>query len=187
MFGIGASIALLEFAGGWASNSLALISDAFHVLTDMAAGAISIIVARAVRKNIGSGIKLRGIGGLASGIFLAAAAFWIFFQAGERLLSSKEVAAPAMIAFAFLGAIGNYIQHRILDGARVGHVTHRAMVAHVFSDLWQSVGVVLAGFAIWATGWTFVDPLASLAVGLAMVFWAVRIVRESRALLRRST
>lgn len=176
----------MEVVGGWASNSLALMSDASHAFTDAGAISVSIAVATAIRRG-GSEAKRRAVGGVVNGILLAASAIWVLIESAERLQSPPSVAAPLMVAIALLGAIGNYAQCKILQAAQAGHVTYKSTNFHVLSDLWQSVGVVVGGFAIWRTGFTLLDPLISIVVGFAMAFWAVRIIAESLALLRRST
>ncbi len=168
-------IVILELIGGWTSDSLALISDAAHVLTDAAAIIVSIVTAVAVRKEWGSETKIRAVGGVVSAFLLGATAAWIFIEAVERFRSPRPIVAPLMIAVACLGTIGNYCQRRTLRKAAANHITHRALDWHILSDLWQSLAVVAAGIFIAATGYTVIDPVLSMGVALAMAFWTIRI------------
>ena len=178
---LGAGIALMEFVGGFLSGSLALLSDAFHVVADTGSNGVSLFVAYAVRKNLWEERKLRAVSGYAGALFLGFAAIWIFLEALERIFFPNEISAWSVVAIALLGAYLNYRQHRMLVATHRSHVTHESMRFHVHSDLVQSLLVAAAGVTIALTGERIVDPLFSVAVAVYMFFLTIRLSRRSKA------
>lgn len=180
---IGLGIFVAEIIGGILSGSLALLSDAFHVLVDSAANIVSIIVAYAVVKRGQNDQKLRAFGGYVNAALLFGIACWILWEAIGRILHPRNILSGIMIAVAIFGAIGNFLQNYVLGHAtdeEEAHVTHHAMHLHVLSDLWQSIVVIAAGIIIAITGWRLADPILSIVISLLMMYWAFRLFRQSR-------
>lgn len=162
------AILVLEIVGGNISGSLALLADAGHVFGDSTAVVVTLLAAVLVR----FGAQAQRVHDAAFRInigLLFLIAGWIVLEAAERFQDPREIISPVMVFVAFVGGVGNYIQHRILEGAadEHKHKAHRALSLHVISDLMQSVAVVVGGIAIWISGWVIIDPL--LSVGIA--FW----------------
>jgi len=180
---IGLGIFVAEIIGGMVSGSLALLSDAFHVLVDSAANIVSIIVAYAVVKRGKDSSKLRAIGGYVNAMLLFGAAVWILWEAVGRIFHPRNILSGVMIAVAVFGALGNLLQNYILGHAtdeEESHVTHRAIHLHVLSDLWQSLAVIAAGIIIAVTGWRQADPVLSIVMSIIMMYWAIQLFWQSR-------
>ncbi|MDQ6880442.1 MAG: cation diffusion facilitator family transporter [Candidatus Dormibacteraeota bacterium] len=184
-------ILAVEVAGGLASHSLALLSDAGHVLTDVfALGLAWFAVAQARRpadQRRSYGYHRMGIlAALANAVTLIVIVIAIGFEAVRRLANPEPVAGGIVIAAALVGvAINSFI---VLGLRRETHnLNLRAALVHVVGDLAASVGVVLAGAAILLTGWLPIDPLLSLAIAILIAYGAWRIVRETVNLLLEGT
>ena len=91
----------------------------------------------------------------------------------------------AMIVVATIGAAGYFFQHRILEGSVETHLTHTSMSYHVLSDLWQSVGVVVAGCLVALTGKSVFDLVISLAIAAGFIVWAVKLFRMTNQVRHR--
>lgn len=180
-------IFLAEISGGWWVGSLALQSDAFHVLIDAVSITLGIMTVYAVKgRNGHDESKIRRWTGDASAVLLAIAAAWVLKEAWERMYSPVEILSGYMIAISFAGGLGNYLQHLRLESGghedhdhHEEHITHRAMSLHVLSDLMQSVAVVAGGVVIFFTGYTIVDPILSVFVALYMFYGVANIFKIS--------
>ncbi len=180
---IGLGIFIAEIIGGIISGSLALLSDAFHVLTDSVAYFVSIVVAYLVAKRGRDERKLRAVGGYINATLLLIIAGWVMYEAAGRLFSPPKITSGLMIAVAVFGALGNLLQNYILEhatAAEEAQVTHQSAHLHVLSDLWQSIAVIAAGIIIAVTGWRLADSILSIVISLAMIYWSARLFRQSR-------
>lgn len=170
IFGIAAIILIAEIVGGIASQSLALLADAGHVLTDTVAILVAIIVGYCVKRG-NKEEKTRRIGGYINTLLLGGVAIWIAVEAVRRLKQPEEIVSWMMLSIAVLGTIGNLVQHKIIGYSDDEHVTHESMRLHILSDLIQSLGVVFGGMLIWITGWILIDPIISMIIALWMGKW----------------
>ena len=171
------TILVLQVIGGIISGSLALIADAGHVFGDSAAIVVTLLAAVLFKL----GAKTRQVHETAFRInigLLFLVAGWIVFETIERFQEPKEIMSPVMVTIAFIGGMGNYIQHRILEGASAEHKhrAHRSLSVHVVSDLLQSGAVVAGGILIWASNWVIVDPLLSLLIAGWICFKATQLM-----------
>jgi cobalt-zinc-cadmium efflux system protein len=189
--GLTCAVLAVELAGGLASHSLALLSDAGHVLTDVfALGLAWFAVTQAgrpadQRRSYGYH-RVSILAALVNSIVLIGIVFAIAFEAVRRLANPEPVQGGIVIVTALIGiAINAYV----VFGLR-GH-THslnmRAALIHVVGDIGASVGVVIAGLVIVLTGWLYIDALLSLAIAVLIAFGAWRIVRETVNLLLEGT
>lgn len=170
-------IALWEFGGAWLSGSLALASDAIHVLIDVAASVVAIVTAYLVRTRapkLEANIRRRGAYG--SALLLLAAAVWIASEAISRLISPPVIISPIMLIVSVGGGLGNYLQHRILKHLEADHVTKRGLHFHILTDLWQSVAIITGAIIIELTNSYWLDPALSIMVALLIIRWAVKLV-----------
>jgi len=165
---IALAIATLEIIGGFATGSIALWADAGHVISDMAAIVVSIAVSESVRRRADER-AVRAAGLAVNMVLLALIVAGVVLAAVARIYSPTEIVSEGMIVIAVVGAVGNWLQHRILHDA-ADHATHRILHLHVLSDLASSIGVIIAGIALWSTGWTIIDPLISLVIA-AWIGW----------------
>ncbi len=173
-------ILAVEVGGGLASGSLALLSDAGHVFIDMLAVTSAIAVERAVLRGR-SERRYRSIGGYVNAALLFAVAVAIVIELIARFDRPYEVKGTMVIFVAAFGAVGNWIQHRILESSAAANVTHRGMERHVLSDLWQSLLVVASGTLIAVTGIAIFDLVASLLLAVVFTFWSFRLLADSIA------
>src|SRR4051794_9819365 len=177
-------ILIAEGVGGWLSNSLALLADAGHVLTDAGALALSLFVAWLARQP-GSPHKTFGylrweiLAALINGATLLLISGWIVVEAVVRFKHPEPVAGGLMLGVALLGFAVNGVAVWLLHGVREGSLNVRGAYLHVLGDMLASGGTVIAALVIRATGWLGADPVASLVTTVLIMTGAWRLVRES--------
>jgi|Deesub1362A_J573_1020465.scaffolds.fasta_scaffold09380_2 cobalt-zinc-cadmium efflux system protein len=176
-------ILFIEVIGGLLSNSLALLSDAGHVLTDAFAIALSLMAAMISKKpsDFRATYGYQRIGLLAAiinGISLFAVAGYIFYEGYRRFVSPPHIEATLMLTVAVAGLIGNGIMAMILSK---GHhdLNIKSAWLHIIGDLLASVGVVIAGIILYFTNFKYADPIASTIVGLLVLIGGIRVVRDA--------
>ena len=183
---------LAEFVGGWIANSLALMADAGHMLTDSAAVALALLAAwiaerpATPEKTFGY-LRFEILAALVNGTVLLGLAGVIVWHAVGRFRSPPDVDAPVMFVVAALGLVGNAVALWILHAGRGESLNVRGAYLHVLGDLLGSVGALAAGIVILATGWTMADPIVSVAIAILIVVGAWRLVRESVDVLLEAT
>jgi len=177
-----------ELLGGWLSNSLALLADAGHMLSDAAALALSLFAMWAARRPPRPGStygyhRAEILAALVNGSVLLVIALFIVVEAVQRLREPQSVAGPLMLAIACGGLAMNLAGLRLLAPGREANLNLRGAWLHVLSDALGSVGAILAGVAIWARGWTWADPLASVVIAGFVLHSAWALLRETVAVL----
>lgn len=177
------SIMVVEIIGGLISNSLALLSDAGHMLIDALALGLSLF-ALTISQRPATSTKTYGyyrveiIAALANGVTLILVSIVILYEAYRRFLNPPEVQTPVMLAVAVVGLIANIIGILVLR--RVGdNLNVKAAWWHILGDGISSVGVIIAGIIIAVTGWYYADPLIAVIIGIIIISGAVRLVKES--------
>jgi cobalt-zinc-cadmium efflux system protein len=189
-FALTALVLVVEVVGGLLAHSLALLSDAGHVLTDMIVLALSAFALLQMRRpaNPRQSFGYQRVGiliALLNGLILAAIVIGIVIEAVRRLQNPGPVQGGLMAGAAVVGLVISLLIARWL--APLGRdLTVRSALVHVLSDAWAAGGVILAGLVIVATGWRLVDPLLSLGIA-ALIAWsawrvmvaAVNILLES--------
>jgi cobalt-zinc-cadmium efflux system protein len=177
-------ILVAEGVGGWLSNSLALLADAGHVLTDAGALGLSLFVAWLARQP-GSAAKTYGylrweiLAALINGATLLLISVWIVIEAVMRFKHPETVQGGVMLIVALVGFGVNGIAVWLLHGVRDGSLNVRGAYLHVLGDMLASGGTVVAALVIRTTGWLGADPLASLVTTVLIMSGAWRLVRES--------
>lgn len=176
-------IFLAESIGGILSNSLALLSDAGHVLTDAFALGLSLIAAMVMIKKpdyrATYGYQRIGIfAALINGISLVGIAIFIFIEGYKRLKSPPHIDSDIMLMIAVSGLVGNLIMAWIL-GHKHEDLNIKSAWLHVIGDTISSVGVIIAGFIIKFTGWLIIDPIVSAIVGFIIITGGIRVIKES--------
>lgn len=172
-----------EVAGGILSNSLALLSDAGHVLTDTFALCLSLIALNISRRpsdyRATYGYQRIGIlAALVNGCSLVAIAIFIFLETYHRLLAPPDVKSSLMLAIALFGLAGNLVMAWILGHAHTD-LNMKSAFLHVFGDTLSSGGVIIASLVIMFTGWHLADPIASAIVGVIIVVGGGRVIKEA--------
>jgi cobalt-zinc-cadmium efflux system protein len=175
-----------EIVGGFLSNSLALLSDAGHMVTDALAIALGLVAARvsrrpADRKSTFGYQRVGLVAALINGLSLLVIAVLIFYESYRRFLAPPTVEIPVMLSFAALGLAGNLAIVFILGH---GHkdLTLRSVWLHVLGDTLSSAGVIVSGIVIYFTGWTYADPVAGTLIGGIIIWGGVRLVRDTMAI-----
>jgi cobalt-zinc-cadmium efflux system protein len=172
-----------EVIGGIVSNSLALLSDAGHVLTDAFALGLSLIAAMVMKKpsDFRATYGYQRIGLLAAlinGSSLVVIAIFIFIETYHRLHSPPVVNSSVMLIIASGGFLGNILMAWILGR---GHrdLNLKSAWLHVIGDTLSSAGVIIAGLIMRFTGWMLADPIASGLVGIMIIWGGARVIKES--------
>ena len=190
-FALTVVVLAVELAGGLLSHSLALLSDAGHVLTDVfALGLAWFAIAQSRRpadqKRSYGYQRVTILAALLNSITLIVIVLAIAFEAVRRLAAPQPVQGQIVIVAALIGiAVNAYVMLGLRPGARSLNV--RAAFLHVVGDIGASVGVVVAGIVILLTGWLPVDPLLSLGIAALIAYGAWGIVRETLNLLMEGT
>jgi len=174
---------LAEIAGAWWSGSLALAADAGHMLSDIGALGLALFASWVATRPAGrrwtyGHVRAEILAALAQGVALFAVAGLIALEALERLSEPRPVVGPMLLAIATFGLAGNLLCLWILSEDREHSLNVRGAWLHVLSDALGSVGAMTAGALIWAFGWRFADPLASLAICGLVLFSAWHLLRE---------
>lgn len=174
--GLNTAFMIAEFVGGVVFNSVALLADAVHMLSDVA-GLVVALFAQAmmvrpasVRHTFGLQ-RAEVLGAFVNGATLVAAVIWIVIESIDRLRDPEPVAGGAVLVVALLGLLVNVGSAVVLSRTRGESLNMRGAYLHMASDAAGSVAVVVAAVAVIAWGATWVDPAASLAIA-ALIVWA---------------
>ncbi len=183
-----AAYTVVEVVGGVLTDSLALLADAVHMLSDNVALALALFALWLARKPSTPertyGYKRAEVlAALANGVVLVALAIWIFYEAIQRLSDPPDVLGGWMLAIAFAGIAVNVAAGVVLNRARGANLNVEAAFRHVLADLAGSVGVAVAALVIVLTGWLQADPLVSLAIGVLVLASSWSILRDSTSIL----
>ena len=183
-------VALLavELVAGLVAGSLALLADAAHLLTDAGALALALFAARMAARPA---TPARSFGyrraeilaALANGVALVALAIWIVVEAYGRLREPPEIAAGWVLAVGALGLAVNGVAAAILARGTRHSLNRAAALRHVLADALGSVGVIVAGAIVLATGWREADPLVSIVIAVLVVVSSWTILRDSVSIL----
>ena len=183
---------VVELVGGILSNSIALLADAGHMLTDVAAVGLALFVAwfskqpETPEKTYGF-LRWEILAAFINGSTLLLISAWILFEAVTRLRVPQPVEGGLMLAVATAGLIVNIIAARILAASSSGNLNTRAAYLHVLGDLLATAGTIVAALLIRFTGWLMADPIASILTTVLIMSGAWRLVRESVDILLEST
>jgi cobalt-zinc-cadmium efflux system protein len=165
-------VTVVQVVAGLVSNSLALLSDAGHMLTDvgglgMALAAIHVADrSRRDRQRTFGLYRLEILAALANAVLLFAVASYVMIEALRRWGDAPEVLAGPMLAAAVVGLVANIVAFLLLREGASESLNVEGAYLEVLSDLLGSVAVIIAAIVIAATGWTWVDPVVGVAIGL---------------------
>lgn len=179
---------IVEFAGAWLFNSLALLSDAAHMFTDTAALAIALaathISARPADDKRTFGYKRFEILAAAfNAVLLFFVAAYIFYEAVGRFLSPAPVQSIGMLVVAALGLVVNLIAMSILSAGKDDNLNIKGAYLEVWADALGSIGVIFAAGAIWMTGWSWVDPVVAVLIALWVLPRTWILLRDTTQIL----
>lgn len=184
-------ILVVEVIGGIISNSLALLSDAVHVFSDVFALTLSFfalsLAARPPSTSRTFGFhRAEVFAALINGVTLFMISFFIFKKSYERILMPPDIKTTEMLTVAVFGFFVNlWVIHRLK-----GHgddLNIRSAFLHVVGDALASLGVIIGAVVIILTGSTIVDPIISVLIGIIIVFGSLRVIKESLHILLEGT
>lgn len=186
------AVLVAELVGGVISNSLALLADAGHVLTDAGALALSLFVAWFSRqpanpKKTYGYLRWEILAALINGATLLGISVWIVIEAIARFRNPEPIGGMMMLAVATLGLLANVGAALLLHPVGKSSLNVRGAYLHVLSDLLASVGTIVAAIVVALTGWLHADPIASLVTTALIVRGAWGLVRESVDVLLEAT
>jgi cobalt-zinc-cadmium efflux system protein len=182
-------VTVAEVVAGLVTGSLALLSDAGHMLTDvmgigMALAAIHVADRGATRRDRTYGLyRLEILAALANAVLLFGVAAYVIVEAVRRFGDPPHVAAGPVLVVAGVGLVANVVAFRLLrDGARESLNVEGAYL-EVLSDLVGSVGVIVGAAVMGVTGWAWVDPVVGVAIGVFILPRTVRLGRQALRIL----
>ncbi|MCA9878790.1 MAG: cation transporter [Thermomicrobiales bacterium] len=183
---ITATFLVVEVIGAYLSNSLALLANAAHMLTDVAALGLALFamaLARrpaTARRSFGF-LRAEILAALVNAVTLILAAIYIFYEAWERLRDPPQVQSTTLLLVAVAGLCANIVSAFVLSraGGHEHNLNQRGAFLHVLGDLLGSVATIAAALIIKATGWLAADPVLSAVIGLLVVYSAWSLLRES--------
>jgi len=166
-----ATFLVVEVAGGVYFNSLALLSDAGHMLTDVAALAIALLAIKLGAKlpddRRSFGYRRSEILAAAfNALMLFAIAIYIFVEAIDRFRDPQPVQSWGMMAVAAVGLVVNLVAMRMLVAGKEASFNVKGAYLEVWADMIGSVGVIVGAVLIRFTGWTWIDPVVAVLIGL---------------------
>ncbi len=186
------SYMVVEIIGGLLTNSLALLSDAGHMLSDAAALGLSLLAFKIGEKQANHqktfGYKRFEILAAAlNGITLLVISIYIFVEAFHRFSDPPAVSSSMMI-IAIIGLLVNILAAYILmKGDTSGNLNVKSAFLHVLGDMLGSVGAIVAGLFIWLYDWNIADPIASVIVAVLVLISGFRVVKDSYHILMQGS
>jgi cobalt-zinc-cadmium efflux system protein len=178
----------VEVVVGILASSLALLSDAAHMLTDAGAIALALVAARLSGRPAGGGFtfglkRAEILSAQINGVTLVALATVIVFEGIRRLIEPPEVAGGAVLAVALAGIVVNLVAASVLAGAQRRSLNVEGAFQHVLTDLYAFIATAIAGGVILATGFLAADGIAALFVAALMLRSGWGLLRESGRVL----
>ena len=189
---VSAIILVAELVAGLISNSLALLSDAGHVFTDMLALSLSWFAVKQAEKPATPGMtygyhRVGILAALVNALSLTGVSAAIFYEAEQRWHHPREVDSLLMLSVASVGLLANLVVVAWLRHDARHNLNVRAAWWHAWGDSLSSIGVIVGGVVIYFTGRLLVDPLVSMIIGAIIVGGAWGIVKDGvRILLEAS-
>lgn len=183
---------LIEFAAGLMLNSLALIADAAHMLTDATALAISFAATRIARsapdyRRTYGYYRFEILSATFNALLLFAIAFYIFYETYQRLFTPAGVASTGMFIVAAIGCGINLVTLRLLSVSNKSNLNIKSAYLEVWSDLLSSLAVMVGAVIIYYSGWTWVDPILAIVIALWILPRTWNLLKESLNILLEGT
>lgn len=173
-FGLTGTFMVVEVIGGLWTGSLALISDAMHMMTDAIALLLALIAIRAGRKAADlmrtyGYARFEILAAAVNALVLLGVAFYILYEAYRRLDAPPDIQSGGMLVVAIAGLVINLVSMRLLASAKDESLNVKGAYLEVWADMLGSVAVIAGAIIIWLTGWQWVDSALAVAIGF-MVF-----------------
>ena len=182
----------VEVVGGVLANSLALIADAGHMLTDVVGVGLALIAIWFAGRSPTSErtfgyLRLEILVAVVNAVLLLAVAAFVLIEAWRRLAAPPEVASGLMLAVALVGLVANAVSLALLRRSQRESLNMRGAYLEVMGDFIGSGAVIVAAVVIALTGWTQADALASAAIGLLILPRTFGLLREATDVLLEAT
>ena len=179
---------IVELVGAYLFNSLALLSDAAHMFTDAAALAIALAAVKIgqrpadERRTFGYR-RFEILAAAFNALLLFAVAAFVLWEGISRLMVAQPVESGGMLVIAVAGLVVNLIAMRLLSAGKDRSLNVKGAYLEVWADMLGSAGVVAAALIIMATGWTWVDPIVAIAIGLWVVPRTWTLLKDTTQIL----
>lgn len=172
--GLTGTFMIAEVVGGLVTGSLALISDAAHMATDAMALAIALVAIRVGRRPADllrtyGYARFEILAAAFNALLLLGVAFYILYEAYQRLFEPQQIASVGMMAIAVIGLLVNLTSMRLLRAGKDKSLNVKGAYLEVWADMLGSLGVIAGAATIWLTGWQWVDSVIAVGIGF-MVF-----------------
>jgi cobalt-zinc-cadmium efflux system protein len=192
VLGLTLAFTAVEIAGGIWTDSLALLADAGHMVSDNVAIVLALVAVTLARRpstpTRSFGLQRAEIlAAFVNGLTLVLVSGWIVWEAVQRFDDTPEILGGWMLLVALTGLLVNVLAATILIRAGRESLNVEAALRHVFADLLGSGAVLVAALVIVTTGWTLVDPLVSIGIALLIVASAWGVLRDSTSILMEAT
>ncbi len=190
--GLTAGYMLTEAVGGYLTNSLALLSDAGHMLADVAALLLAMFALWFASKPVTPSktygyYRMEILAALANGVTLVVISLLIFYEAVNRIREPEPVQGLEVTLVATGGLIINCVSAWLLHSVSEDNLNMRGAFLHVIGDALGSVGAIVAGGVIWLWGWTAADPIISVSICLLIIYSSWQLIRDSVNILLEGT
>lgn len=185
---------IIEAVGGFVTNSLALLSDAGHMLSDSISLGVGLL-AFTLGEKAADYSKTYGykrfeiLAAVFNGVLLILISLYIFYEAYHRFAEPLSIASTGMLLIATIGLLVNILVAWLLNrkGDTKGNLNLRAAFLHVLGDLLGSVGAIIAALLIIFLGWSWADPLASILVAILVLISGWRVTKDAVHVLMEGT
>lgn len=180
-------VMIIEMIYGYLSNSLALISDALHMITHAFALVISYFAMILAKKK--DDFKTYGyyraeiIAAFINAILIAIFTLFIIYEAIEKLLNPSEIDIKTMLIVASFGTIANIISALLLTKADTHNLNIKSSLIHMLSDLLSSVAIIIGGIIVYYTNFYFIDTILALVIALVIAKWSFNLFKQSLDIL----
>lgn len=191
-FGLTFAYFIVEVVGGLLTNSLALLADAAHMLTDVGGLALALFAAwmssrPATTAKAYGYYRVEIVAALVNASVLFIMAFYILYEAYRRFQQPPEVDSLPMLGVAAVGLIINLIGMWLLRSTAKESLNMQGAFLEVVSDLLGSIGVIVASMIMWLTGWWYADPIFSVVIGLFILPRTWKLMRQAVDVLLEAT
>ena len=183
---------VVEIVGSLLTNSLALLADAGHMLTDAVGVGLAVLATQFAAKPATAAksfgyYRLEILAAVANAVLLFGVAGYILFEAYQRFSEPPEVQSLPMLAVAAIGLVVNLLSIRLLAAGAKSSLNMRGAYLEVLGDLLGSITVLVAGLVILTIDWTLADPIASILISLAILPRTWGLLREAVDVLLQAT
>lgn len=192
VLGLTTAYMLAEVIGGLLTNSLALLADAGHMLTDVGGLALALMAIKfaerpATPERTYGYHRVEILAALTNAVVLIGISLYILYEAYERFRNPPEVASAGMLVIASIGLVINIVGVFILRAGSKESLNMKGAYFEVFSDMLTSVGVIIAGVIMLTTGWYYADPLISAGIGLFIFPRTWALLKDAVGILLEGT